>query len=140
LSRIKKSMTQQNSSCQLSSTRVTVRGSLILTVVHFMHPTKHCFICRVHAVHHDIEILSINICRRAGFTGQGLPQLEIGPASLRWRLKTRFDINRKESTTCSRVYKIRNQDSGRFDFKIWKRYPPKSSNLQILKRGLNVYV
>jgi len=45
----------QNSSCQTRSTRVSVRGSLILTVVHFMHPTNHWFTCRVHAVHHEID-------------------------------------------------------------------------------------
>jgi|GEM_PF-2228413 len=53
-------------------------------------------------------------------------------------LHIRFDINRKESTTCSRVYKIRNQDLGRFDLKIRKWHTPKSSNLQILNRRLSV--
>ena len=44
---------------KLSSTRVSVRGSLMLTVVHFMHPTKHWLLGRVHAVHHEIDHASI---------------------------------------------------------------------------------
>ena len=64
---------QTNSSCQKRFTRVTVRGSLMLTVVHFMHPTKHWLLSRVHAVHHELEILSINICRKAGFTSHESP-------------------------------------------------------------------
>gem|GEM_PF-3223743 len=31
-------------------------------MVHFMHPTKHWLLGRVHAVHHEIEIPSIDNC------------------------------------------------------------------------------
>ena len=45
----------QNSPCQTLPARVSVRSSLMLAVVHFMHPTNHCFSCRVHAVQHEID-------------------------------------------------------------------------------------
>ena len=45
----------QNSPCQTLPTRVSVRSSLMFAVVHFMHPTNHCFAGRVHAVHHEID-------------------------------------------------------------------------------------
>ena len=27
----------------------------MFTVVHFMHPTNHCFNCRVHEMHHELD-------------------------------------------------------------------------------------
>jgi|GEM_PF-1777493 len=144
-----------NSSCQTRSTRVSVRGSLMFSVVHFMYPTKHWLLGRVHAVHHEIDQSSIrSLATRTSFetgnvfTNDDLCNVRkeaissgVENAQRRWgtfSLPTRFDTNRTEPTTCSRVYKIRNQDLGRFDFKIRKRQTPKSSNLQILKWWFSV--
>ena len=128
-----------NSSCQKRFTRVTVRGSLMLTVVHFMHPTKHWLLGRVHAVHHEIDHASTrSLAIRTSFeTGNVLnngDRCNVRKEAISRDVESMFrqkvvsrrneaiDATRCQQSTCSRVSKSISQEYPIVSAKIPQEY------------------
>ena len=128
-----------NSSCQTRSTRVSVRGSLMFSVVHFMYPTKHWLLGRVHAVHHEIDHASTrSLAIRTSFeTGNVLnngDRCNVRKEAISRDVESMFrqkvvsrrneaiDATRCQQSTCSRVSKSISQEYPTVSGKIPQEY------------------
>ena len=111
----------------------------MFTVVHFMHPTNHCFNCRVHEMHHELDHASTrSLAIRTSFeTGHVL--INDDPCNVKteaisrgvedahrqktsYRDRAAIDATRDQQSTCSRVSKSISQEYPTVSAKISQEY------------------